>query len=191
MKINSIPSKYRHDFTTKGFTLIETLIAVAVLMIAIAGPLSISSKALTTSLYARDQTTASYLAQEEMELIKNYKDNNIMNSPPWTNGIDSCIGTTGSYCDLSPTGHVMTTCPASGSPGCALNVSDNGTYTNDGTKGATGFSRNFRLLKIQNSATPPNSDPNEYQAIITVFWNTGSVVNTVVLRSQITSAAEQ
>ena len=172
--------------------MIETLIAVAVLMIAIAGPLSISSKALSTSLYARDQTTASYLAQEEMELIKNYKDNNIMNSPPWTNGLSGCIGTTGSYCDLSPSNaHMVTICPSSGSPGCTLKVSLDGTYTSDGTGGSTIFSRNFKLLKIQNSYTAPDNDPNEYQVIITVFWNTGSVVNTVVLRSEITSAAEQ
>ncbi len=190
MRLHNAPIKYVKVSATKGFTLIETLIAVAVLMIAIAGPLSISSKALTTSLYARDQTTASYLAQEEMELIKNYKDNNIMNSPPWTNGLDSCIGTTGSYCDLSPS-NVKTICPSSGTSGCPLKLSDNGTYTSDGTGGPTIFSRNFKLFKIQNRYTAPDNDPNEYQVIITVFWNSGSVVNTVVLRSEITSAAEQ
>ncbi len=58
----------------KGFTLIESLIAIAILMIAIAGPLSISEKSLSTSYNSRDQMTATFLAEEAFESVKNIRD---------------------------------------------------------------------------------------------------------------------
>lgn len=59
-----------------GFTLVETLVAVAILMIAIAGPLTVAEKGLSAAIYARDQLTASYLAQDAVEEVKNMTDTN-------------------------------------------------------------------------------------------------------------------
>src|ERR1035437_9310157 len=63
-------------WTSSGFTLVETLVAIAILMIAIAGPLTVAEKGLSASIYARDQLMASYLAQDAMESIKNVVDSN-------------------------------------------------------------------------------------------------------------------
>lgn len=60
----------------KGFSLIETLIAVSILMIAIAGPLSLVQAGLFSSNHQRNQVTAIYLAQEAIEFIKNVRDGN-------------------------------------------------------------------------------------------------------------------
>ena len=43
----------------KGFTIIETLIAITVLMIAVAGPLSVASKGLLSAQISKDQMIAS------------------------------------------------------------------------------------------------------------------------------------
>jgi len=59
----------------KGFTLIETLVAITILMISIVGPLTIAQKSLTAATIAKDQVIASFLAQELMEQIKNDRDN--------------------------------------------------------------------------------------------------------------------
>jgi type II secretory pathway pseudopilin PulG len=69
MKKNTYKKKY-------GFSLIETLIAVSILMIAIAGPLSLVQAGLFSSVHQRNQVTAIYLAQEAFEYIKNVRDTN-------------------------------------------------------------------------------------------------------------------
>jgi len=60
----------------KGFSLIETLIAVTILMIAIVGPLSLVQAGLFSSVHQRNQITAMYLAQEAIEFVKNIRDTN-------------------------------------------------------------------------------------------------------------------
>ncbi len=55
----------------KGFTMIETLVAIAILVIAVIGPMSLLSKAIADSSYARNQVVATYLAQEGIESVIN------------------------------------------------------------------------------------------------------------------------
>lgn len=62
----------------RGFTLIETLVAVSLLSIAIVAPMSLVSKSLTTAYYARDQVIAIHLAQEIIETIRHIRDHNIL-----------------------------------------------------------------------------------------------------------------
>jgi len=52
----------------KGFTIIEALVAIVILLIAILGPLALLSSAIRESGYAKDQIIASFLAQEGVEL---------------------------------------------------------------------------------------------------------------------------
>lgn len=54
---------------TRAYSLVEVLVAVTILLLAIAGPMTIASKGLQSSFYARDQLTASMLAQEGVEAV--------------------------------------------------------------------------------------------------------------------------
>lgn len=58
-----------------GFTLVETFVAITVLMIAVLGPMSLLSKALKDSIYIRDTITATFLAQEGVEIIIDKRNN--------------------------------------------------------------------------------------------------------------------
>ena len=77
----------------KGFTLVETFVAITVLVIAVLGPMSLLSRALQDSRYIKDEIIASYLAQEGVELVMDERNNNPnslvaeeKNSPPYSCG---------------------------------------------------------------------------------------------------------
>lgn len=53
----------------KGFTLIETFVAITILMIVVIGPMSLLSQALMDARILRDKMLASYLSQEGVETI--------------------------------------------------------------------------------------------------------------------------
>jgi len=52
-----------------GFTLVETFVAISVLFIAVLGPMGLLSKSISDSMFAQNQITSYYLAQEAMEII--------------------------------------------------------------------------------------------------------------------------
>ena len=76
----------------RGFTLIETLVAIAVLSLAITGPMVIAQKGIGSAIYARDEVTAFYLAQEAIEYIRNVRDTNRIKdyeiNPPQNTTVD-------------------------------------------------------------------------------------------------------
>jgi prepilin-type N-terminal cleavage/methylation domain-containing protein len=81
----------------RGFTLVEMLVAVAILSLSIAATFTAVQSGLQNSSIAKDQTTAFYLAQEAMEFIKNKRDNNALNSisggpNTWLTGLSSSSG---------------------------------------------------------------------------------------------------
>ncbi len=78
----------------KGFTIVETLIAIGILMAAIAGPIAISQKSLKTGLITKDNMVATYLAEEAMEVIKAKISYNVFKNgiASWNDGL-----TNGSY----------------------------------------------------------------------------------------------
>lgn len=52
-----------------GYSLVEVLVAISILLLAIIGPMTIAAKGLQGAYYAREQTTALFLAQEGIELV--------------------------------------------------------------------------------------------------------------------------
>lgn len=62
-------------YTQKGFTLVESLVALAIFLIATVGPMYAVSQALSIASIARDRTIARFLAQEGVELVRYYRDN--------------------------------------------------------------------------------------------------------------------
>jgi type II secretory pathway pseudopilin PulG len=167
-----------------GFTIVETLVAIAILMIAISGPLSISSKSLTAALYAKDQMIASYLAQETIEYVTNLRDNNIGVDPvkPYLDQLDTCVGKGNDACDASAMNGVTNICRTGG---CPLYLKDDGTYDHTSGGQATIFKRYF-YIEIMNP-DPDHGNPDGTEARITtvVTWNEGTVQNSTTLTSQL------
>lgn len=79
--------------TRRGFTLVETLVAISVLIIAVVGPITLIGNALHNLYYAKDEMVAIHLAQEGIEVVREVRDGNMLNgSISW----DSLI-TAGNY----------------------------------------------------------------------------------------------
>lgn len=58
----------------RGFTLVETLVSVFIITIVIVGPLTLASSASSYAKLTKDTITATYLAQESIELLRFHQD---------------------------------------------------------------------------------------------------------------------
>ena len=143
--------------TNKGFTIVETLVAITILMISIAGPLTIAQKSLNAANQAKDQVTASYLAQDQMELIKNARDNS-----------SDFSGTGGSFYNQFCL--TIANCTTA-----VLNTTPDGAYT-------TG---NGTPSKFSRFATLDQHSPYNATVKVTVTWQSGPIKNSYVLENQL------
>lgn len=82
-----------------GFTLLETTIAIAILVAAIIGPMALSSQSIRSASVARNNIIASNLAQEGIELVKNIRLNNRLEDRPWMQGLNNCKNVNGCFID--------------------------------------------------------------------------------------------
>lgn len=70
----------RKNKNKHGFTLIEALVAISILMIAIASPMAITQKGLSAAELSKDEMTASFLAEDGIEAVKNVRDDIALNA---------------------------------------------------------------------------------------------------------------
>lgn len=155
--------------TKPGFTLIETLVAISILVLSLASPLSIASNALKSAYYARDEVTAFYLAQEGLEYVRAVRDQNWLASPAqdWLTDLD---GGTGASRDCVHTSCVVdfpnfehTSCPGT----CpALLVSDNGGLYNQLSGTPSPFTRTVSVTELS---------PTEVKVTVMVTWLSGQI----------------
>lgn len=78
----------------RGFTFVETLVAISILLLAIAAPLTLGSQGLAASRIARDQVIGTYLAQEAIEYARNVRDTNALAGNDWLQGLEDCVNAT-------------------------------------------------------------------------------------------------
>ncbi|TSC61278.1 MAG: hypothetical protein G01um1014107_63 [Parcubacteria group bacterium Gr01-1014_107] len=72
----------RRASNVKGFSLVETMVAIFVLSLGILAFIEVARGGLRSTFYARDRIAAFWLAQEAIEFIKNRRDEN---------GIANCL----------------------------------------------------------------------------------------------------
>lgn len=155
----------------KGFTLIETLVAVTLLTVAIVAPMTLTVKSVAAAYYARDQITAFHLAQEAVESIRHRRDNNILltalgtptdilsgiplNTPFTINTLDDSIDE--NACSSG-------TCPP-------LQLDPTGTFYGYGTGWQDSlFTRTVEVDTVRSE----EGVPQEIHIAVTVSWQTGA-----------------
>src|SRR5581483_1302667 len=65
----------------QGFTLVEALVALSILLIGVIGPLSVAARNVSNKTLARDTVTAGFLAQEAIEYVRQMRDSQSFSSP--------------------------------------------------------------------------------------------------------------
>lgn len=177
----------------KGFTLIEVLVAIFVLITAVVVPLTIGSKAFAYSNFVRDQSTASYLAQEAMEYMRLLRDNaslDPLTSDAWgdfkSSVLDCNAGLGGEksrcsviinqsnyqksdiqQCSGSSDNPAEVTGASSGCP--TMFLQKDGTYTYDPGSGRS-FVRTIQTF-VEGSGTPLE----RMRVTVTLSWNTNGI----------------
>lgn len=58
----------------RGFTLVETLVAITVLLLVVIGPMTVAQRGIQNAYFAAEQATAVFLAQEAIEAVRELRD---------------------------------------------------------------------------------------------------------------------
>lgn len=166
----------------RGFTLIETLIAVLLLATAIAGPLTIASKGLSAALIARDQMVAFYLAQDAVEYVRFVRDSNKLAGDPWLSGLSLCETTDG--CILDPALGVDGIEACSGACSPIQKYEDgNGNVYFTYTLGDVAPQQFVRTVKL---SAPTTGETTEQVLTVTVSWRAQSgITRSIEVRENI------
>lgn len=173
-------NKTQKHNTQRGFTLIETLVAIFILLISVTGPMSFAQSGLRASFVARDQVVAFYLAQDAVETIKNVRDNNSLNSENWLDGLDVCVSPAGSAgldtpCEIETDRSGVTnniavrSCGSAGDtcPPLKYNSVDKEFLLSTDTSASSATSKYTRTVYINEIV-----DEQEAQIIVEVSWDT-------------------
>ena len=71
----------------KGFTLIETTVAIFLITVGTVGAFSLIQRTVAFTSISSSQLAAAYLAQEGIETIRNIRDTNYLKTMPWDDGL--------------------------------------------------------------------------------------------------------
>lgn len=146
-----------------GFTVIELLLSISIAGIALMALASATPIMMYQVNYARQKSTATYLAQEGVELIKSVRDHNSMSGVAWNYQID------GSRADNEvdytyPPGNPTTAWTGTGT---FLRLNNQGFYCYNGGAGTqTVFKRKVTLTLV--TPAPPGSEYLDVK--VTVSW---------------------
>jgi prepilin-type N-terminal cleavage/methylation domain-containing protein len=191
--------KHTQQNKKNGFTLIETMVAISLLMMALVPPMSLASQSLVSAYYSRNQITAFYLAQEGIEVVRSVRDGNILaeaESGTNTNvfaGIPS--GTTAATAppftadSLQSAANALHECDPNGCPPLQTNGSIYGYATGCEPTGSASWSTNdcgtgysgwvdSTYTRTIKAYLINASDPNEMRVTVTVSWQQGSFKET-------------
>jgi type II secretory pathway pseudopilin PulG len=165
----------KNNERSRAFTLVETLIAISILMLSITGPLYFASESLKAAVYARDQITAFYLAQDAFEQIHKIRDDNIyFDGASWYTGLDVCTADK-TLCRVNTTGllYAVAASPSSDDYFLYLNE-ESGEYSHQSSGGTKTIFQ--RKVKIEPNDNTDWAFATEMKVTVTIEWSSRGTV---------------
>ena len=148
--------------TKKGFTLVETLVALTILLLVIIGPMTVAQKGIQNAYFANEQVTAVFLAQEAIEAIRELRDNAALDAyelliendgggdTSFTAWVPSCT-----TCAFDVVDQAFEACNGANNNDCELTFDETeGRYTHQGTGVDSPFRRVVTIGATTNGGKP-------------------------------------
>lgn len=162
--------------TQKGFTVLESIVAIMILSLGVSGAFSAIQQSLSQSIIAKDEVKAFYLAQEAIEIIRNKRDNNQLaiiggGTNNWLSGI---AGVAGDPCYFGKTCRADATGPSSiylyscsgGWDSCSYLSQNQTTYIYAYSGTVSNFRREIQIESV---------NVNEIMVTVRVSWKKGLI----------------
>jgi len=156
-----------------GFTLIETLVAITILISAVAGPMVLVQKSLSSANLSKDQVTSFYLAGEAIEYIRNKRDENTLSGVSWTNGISQCID---KKCAVDAVNDTITQCS-----------NDCPNLQFDQINGFYGYNSEWSESEFNRFIEIKNINEDELSISVTISWKSGSFMRSFSIKENLFS----
>lgn len=155
---------------SRGFSLVETLVAVTILLVAVLVPMHIASQSIKTAAFSREQLVAVSLAQEGVETIVRLRDNDALDGGPTWDWYDNLPAACKAAAGCSYDGGTDTYVDCNTIANCRLYLDDaatDGEYYTHESSGLvdSGFTRQIRVSEVVADS--------EVLITSTVSWDSG------------------
>lgn len=167
-----------------GFTLIETLVAVAIFASAITGLIAITAGGVANTNFVKNKFTAGYLAMEGAELIRNLRDTTAIANPAATweevlSSFSACFAPNSCYLDAFEINTPLV-CPSEGCDFMTYQEST-GQFHYNGIDISDNLLSIFRRRITVEMVPPADSvnPPSEIRVTSAVDWLQGTKTHTV------------
>jgi prepilin-type N-terminal cleavage/methylation domain-containing protein len=190
-------NKPKSRVVINGFTLVETLVALSILLVAVSGPISLIGDSLHKMYFARDETLAVNLAQEGIESVRQVRDTNMLSGSPWLTNLSDGAYTADAGALVTNRGVIVTGGNDGGSgslipcgPTCLPQPvyldATTGLYRQQGGGARTQFTR---VITISSTGLTAAEQAFERRVTSDVIWKTGGTTGTVSAQEYIFSWA--
>jgi len=162
----------------KGFTLVEVIVALTIIMVGIVGAYGLVNQSLAMANNASARLTAAYLGKEGIEIVRNIRDGNYLkiygddgsHSYGWDDGLLGCTGGCGADYTMHALGPAL-----AGQP---LKFDDGKLFSYSSAK-ATSYKRIITVREL-------GASPNEYLEVsVKVEWTIHGARQSAVIRENL------